>query len=149
MGLPLVMAGIVQDREYFDRCVAPHVDGRAGAVPRPGRARPARRRARRSAALLHLISFDEPFGFSVVEAMACGTPVVAFRRGSMPELVDDGRTGFLVDDVEEAAGALRRVGDLDRAAIRKIAVERFGRDRMVDDYLAAYDSVLDGRRRAD
>ena len=95
-------------------------------------------------ALLHLIGFDEPFGFSVVEAMACGTPVVAFRRGSMPELVDDGRTGFLVDDVDGAVDALRRVEALDRAAIRRTAVDRFGRDRMVDEYLGG---LRQGARR--
>ena len=80
--------------------------------------------------------------------MTCGTPVVAFRRGSMPELVDNGRTGFLVDDVEQAAGAVTRVGALDRSAIHRVAVERFGRDRMVDEYLAAYATVLGARRRA-
>ena len=148
VGLPLVMAGIVQDRDYFEQRVAPHVDG--GRVRYLGPVGPDRRAAvlGGALALLHLIGFDEPFGFSVVEAMTCGTPVVAFRRGSMPELVDDGRTGFLVDDVEQAAGAVSRVGALDRAGIRRVAVERFGRDRMVDDYLAAYATVLGARRRA-
>ena len=148
VGLPLVMAGIVQDRDYFEQRVAPHVDGRR--VRYLGPVGPDRRAAvlGGALALLHLIGFDEPFGFSVVEAMTCGTPVVAFRRGSLPELVDHGRTGFLVDDVEQAAGAVTRVGALDRSAIRRVAVERFGRDRMVDDYLAAYATVLGARRRA-
>ena len=69
-------------------------------------------------ALLHLIGFDEPFGYSVVEAMACGTPVIAFERGSMAELIEDGTTGFLVDDVDGAVGAVDRVAALDRPAIR-------------------------------
>ena len=142
VGLPLVMAGIVQDRDYFEQRIAPHVDG--DGVRYLGPVGPDRRAAvlGGALALLHLIGFDEPFGFSVVEAMACGTPVVAFRRGSMPELIDDGCTGFLVDDVEQAAGAVQRVGILDRPAIRRVAVERFGCDRMVDDYLAAYATVL-------
>jgi glycosyltransferase involved in cell wall biosynthesis len=142
VGLPLVMAGIVQDREYFEQRVAPHVDGQN--VRYLGPVGPDRRAALLGGAqaLLHLISFDEPFGFSVVEAMACGTPVVAFKRGSMPELIDEGRTGFLVDDEDQAAAAVHRVGSLDRPDIRRIAVERFGCDRMVDDYLAAYARVL-------
>jgi glycosyltransferase involved in cell wall biosynthesis len=148
VGRPLVMAGIVQDQDYFDRCVAPHVDGRD--VQYLGPVGPDRRAALLggATALLHLISFDEPFGFSVVEAMTCGTPVIAFRRGSMPELVDDGATGFLVGDVTQAAGAVHKAGGLDRAAIRRVAVARFGRDRMVDDYLTAYATVLRSRARA-
>ncbi len=89
-------------------------------------------------ALLHLIDFDEPFGLSVVEAMACGTPVIAFDRGSMSEIISDGTTGFLVADVASAAEAIRRVGQLDRQTIRDVAVRRFSSDRMVDEYVAVY-----------
>ena len=99
-------------------------------------------------ALLHLIGFDEPFGYSVVEAMACGTPVIAFRRGSMGELIEEGKTGFLVTDVEGAVAAVDRVAALDRAAIRTRAVDRFGVARMVDAYLDAYALVL-GRPSVD
>jgi glycosyltransferase involved in cell wall biosynthesis len=145
VGMPLVLAGIVQDQAYFDARVAPHIDGERvrflGAVGPDGRAEilgGAR-------ALLHLIGFDEPFGLSVVEAMACGTPVIAFRRGSMPELIDEGRTGFLVDTTEQAVAAVGLARHVDRQAIRKVAVARFGVDRMVDEYLAAYGQLLDGR----
>ena len=93
-------------------------------------------------ALLHPIAFEEPFGYSVVEAMACGTPVVAFRRGSMAELIEDGKTGFLVDDVAGAVAAVEGAATLDRAAIRARAVARFGVARMVDEYLQAYAEVL-------
>jgi glycosyltransferase involved in cell wall biosynthesis len=142
VGLPLVMAGIVQDQRYYEEEVAPHVDDRR--VRYLGPVGPDRRSTvlGGAVALLHLIGFEEPFGFSVVEAMACGTPVVAFRRGSMPELIDDGRSGFLVADVEEAADAVTRADRLDRAAVREWAVTHFGRDRMTDDYLAAYSRVL-------
>jgi glycosyltransferase involved in cell wall biosynthesis len=143
VGLPLVMAGIVQDQRYYDEQVAPHVDNRRVHFLGPVGADQRSTVLGGAVALLHLISFDEPFGFSVVEAMACGTPVVAFSRGSMPELIDDARSGFLVEDVDEAVGAVSRTGGLDRAAIRRWAVERFGRDRMVDDYLTAYSRVLD------
>ena len=101
-----------------------------------------------SAALLHPIDFDEPFGLSVVESMACGTPVVAYRRGSMPEVVDEGVTGLLVDTVD-AGRRGRRPGSrtIDRAAAGPGPAQRFGADRMVDDYLRVYrDIIADGRR---
>ena len=84
------------------------------------------------------------FGLSVVEAMACGTPAIANRRGSMPELIEHGVTGFLVDTPEEALTAIERAGDLDRATVRRHAVERFGVDRMADEYLALYRRILAG-----
>ena len=93
-------------------------------------------------ALLHPIGFDEPFGLSVVEAMAAGTPVVAYARGSMPEIIDHGRTGFLVADPAGAAAAVNATADLDRAAIRRVAERRFSAERMIDDYLAVYTSLL-------
>ena len=96
-------------------------------------------------ALLHPISFAEPFGLSVVEAMACGTPVVAFSRGSLPEIVGHGLTGFLVNNVEEAEAALAQVPVLDRRACRRWVEQRFSRERMVQDYLAVYEQVLDFR----
>jgi glycosyltransferase involved in cell wall biosynthesis len=144
VGLPLVIAGIVQDQGYFDREVAPHVDGRR--VRYLGPVGPAERSGilGGAVALLHLISFDEPFGFSVVEAMACGTPVVAFGRGSMPELIGQGESGFLVANEEQAAVAVRKAADLDRSAIRRSALSRFSRERMVEDYLAVYARVLAG-----
>ena len=93
-------------------------------------------------ALLHLIDFDEPFGFSVVEAMACGTPVVAYDRGSMSELIDDAATGFIVHDADQAVHAIETVGALDRTAIRASAMERFSAATMVGKYVALYRSVL-------
>ena len=97
-----------------------------------------------SYAPLHLIDFDEPFGFSVVETMASGTPVFANNRGSMRELIDDGMTGLIVRTTEEACAAVPQVGLLDSGLIRQEAVRRFDRDRMVDDYLGVYRSVLEG-----
>ena len=95
-------------------------------------------------ALLHLIGFDEPFGLSVIEAMACGTPVIAYRRGSMPELIDDGVTGFLVDSFDEAVAAIGRIGEIDRAACRRAVAERFTVDRMADRYLELYRQLVGG-----
>ncbi|HUQ42134.1 MAG TPA: glycosyltransferase family 4 protein [Candidatus Limnocylindrales bacterium] len=140
--MPLVIAGIVHDDEYFASEVEPHIDGER--VRYVGSAGPKERDALLggAAALLHLVSFAEPFGLSMVEAMACGTPVIARRRGSIPEVVDDGVTGFVVDDLDDAVRAVDRARTLDRAAIRARCAERFSRDRMVDDYLAVYERVL-------
>ena len=137
----LDLYGIVQDQAYFDARVAPHLGPRIryhGAVG--GEARTKALGGAR--ALLHLINFDEPFGLSVIEAMACGTPVIAVNRGSMPELIDHGVTGFLVADVDEAVAAVRRIGEIDRAACRQSVEGRFSVDRMADDYLALYRRIL-------
>ena len=143
----LVIAGLVQDAGYHDREVAPFVDGDSirylGVVGGAERATTLGG----AKALLHLIGFDEPFGLSVVEAMACGTPVIAYRRGSMAELIDDGVTGFLVDDFAGALAAIGRIAEIDRAACRPAAVDRFGVDRMAADYLALYHSILRDRAR--
>ncbi len=93
-------------------------------------------------ALLHLIHFDEPFGLSMIEAMACGVPVIAIGRGSVPEIVVNGETGFVVSDVDTAAAAVERIGALDRAAIREHVGARFSVDRMTDAYLGVYQEVL-------
>src|SRR5690606_14979699 len=106
---------------------------------------PARLKALSEArGLLHLIGFDEPFGLSVVEAMACGTPVIAYRRGSMPELIEHGVNGFLVDSFDEAVAAIGRLGEIDRTECRRIAEQRFSVDRMVDRYIALYHAILRG-----
>jgi glycosyltransferase involved in cell wall biosynthesis len=144
-GRRLVICGIVQDAAYFREQVEPHVDG--DRVSYLGSVGPERRAAVLgcAAALLHPIAFDEPFGLSVVEAMACGTPVVAYRRGAMPEVVDEGVTGFLVDGVESAAAAVDLAAALDRGAVRRVAEGRFGAARMVDDYLAVYERLIGAR----
>ena len=141
-GLPLVIAGIIQDREYFERTVEPHLDGER--VTYLGPVGPSRRQEvlGSARALLHLIEFDEPFGFSVVEAMACGTPVIAHPRGSMPEIIQPGTNGFLVTNIDEAAAAVEDAARLDRGAVRRSIEGRFGVARMVDDYLALYHRIL-------
>lgn len=145
-GLPLVVAGVVHDEPYFRTLVEPHVDG--VAVRFVGSVGPAERDRLLggAVALLHLIDFEEPFGLSVVEALAAGTPVVATPRGSMPALVRDGTTGFLVADVDDAVAAVGRLSALDRRACRRDAEERFSADRMVDDYEQLFVNIVAGRR---
>ncbi len=141
-GRRLMICGPVVDEAYFAEKVAPHVDGER--VIHLGSVGPAERdRVLGDAAvLLHPIGFDEPFGLAVIEAMACGTPVIAYRRGAMPELIDEGITGFIVDGLEAAVAAVPRAAWLDRARVRAVAESRFGVGRMVDEYLAIYRGLL-------
>jgi len=146
-GRPLTICGPIHDEAYYADQVAPWVDGEK--VHYLGNVGGARRAeiVGRAAALLHPLGFDEPFGLSVVEAMACGTPVVGYRRGALVETVTDGLTGFLVDDVDGAVAAVARAVLLDRAAVAREARLRFSADRMVDDYLTIYRSIVDGEPR--
>jgi glycosyltransferase involved in cell wall biosynthesis len=142
-GRPIVLAGIIQDQGYFESEVRPRLGLDAtyvGAVGGSDRAV----LLGSAAALLHPIAFEEPFGLSVVEAMACGTPVIAYRRGSMPELIRNGVNGFLVDGLDEAVAALARLDELERRACRVDAQERFSSARMVAEYVAVYDQILKG-----
>lgn len=141
-GRRLLICGIVQDERYFAEQVQPHLDGEA--VRYLGSVGPDQRTQvlGSAAVLLHPIAFAEPFGLSVVEAMVCGTPVVAYPLGSMPEVVDPGVTGFLVDSPAAAAAAVERAAGLDRATCAGVARRRFGAARMVGDYLALYDRIL-------
>ncbi len=146
-GRRLVIAGIVQDERYFRDEIVPHLDGDRVSYIGPVDAEDRSEVLGSAHALLHLIDFDEPFGFSVVEAMACGTPVIAYGRGSMGELIEHDRTGFVVHTVDEATRAVDLADGLDRAAIRAAIAIRFDRKLMVERYAAVYDDVLNGRTR--
>ena len=143
-GMPLVMAGIVQDEGYFHELVEPHIDGERVRFLGPVGPAERDRLLGGAAALLHLIAFEEPFGLSVVESLATGTPVIATPLGSLPELVRHGTTGFLVNGVDDAVAAVGAILTLDRSACRHDAETRFSDDRMVDDYEALFRRVVNG-----
>ena len=101
-----------------------------------------------AAALLFPIDWPEPFGLVMIEAMACGTPVIAFRGGSVAEIVDDGVTGFIVESIEEAVEAVHRLPSLDRMECRAVFEERFSARRMCEDYLRVYERVIEENQQA-
>jgi len=142
-GKKLLIAGIIQDERYYIDRIEPFL---GKSVEFLGAAGPEERKELlgNAAALLHPISFDEPFGLSVAEAMACGTPVVAFNRGSMPELIVDEKTGFLVSNVQEAVEAVRMLPAIKRKRCREHAIANFSAKKMAEDYIALYQKILSG-----
>jgi glycosyltransferase involved in cell wall biosynthesis len=145
-GLPLVIVGAVtpylEDSEpFFEERVRPHVDGSAVRhLPHLPNDEVLKLMAR-ARAFLFPISWEEPFGLVVAEALAAGTPVIGTPRGSLPELVEHGVTGFLGETDGELAAFVRRVSEIDRAACRSRAQERFSAERMVSDYEAFYKTI--------
>ncbi len=149
VGIKLVIAGIIQDQDYFATKVKPHIDGTT--VDYLGSVGPDQRAdvLGHALALLHLVSFDEPFGLSLIESMACGTPVIAFDRGSMPEIIRDGETGYIVEDIEGAINAVAAVRTIDRSICRADVEKRFTSTRMARDYVRVYQKILNGEARDD
>jgi glycosyltransferase involved in cell wall biosynthesis len=142
-GWPLLIAGIIQDKTYFREQVEPHLDNRQiryiGAVSVPGK----NDLFARARALLHLNTIPERFGLVLAEANAAGVPVIAMNLGSCGEVIEDGRTGFLVNDVNEAVQALRRLPEIDRTACREHVQQRFSIDSMVAAYERVYYKIFD------
>lgn len=145
-GMPLVIVGIIQDEGYFDQMIEPHLDGETVTYLGPVGPEKRSELLGGARALLHLIDFDEPFGFGVVEAMACGTPVITHRRGSMPEIVRDRVNGFLVDSIGGAVEAVRLAAALDRRSVRETVEQRFSSARMVSEYLSVYRRIVAASR---
>jgi glycosyltransferase involved in cell wall biosynthesis len=143
-GMKLKIAAKVDavDREYFTTCIEPLLKG--PDVEYIGEISDAEKSAflGNAAGLIFPIAWREPFGLAMIEAMACATPVIAFRRGSVPEVVDDGMTGFIVDDEDQAVAAARRLNSLDRAQVRRVFDERFTARRMTEDYLNIYRRLI-------
>lgn len=141
-GRKLIIAGLIQDAEYFNSKILPLIDN--DKVVYAGNCGPQQRDQLlgNAAALLHLVLFDEPFGLSVAEAMCCGTPVIAFARGSMPELIVQGKTGFLSATIEEAEQAAKQLVNIKRKDCHEWAIAMFSKERMADDYIKLYEQIL-------
>lgn len=138
----LIMAGLIQDEAYYRQSVEPHIDN--DQITYVGNVGPDRRNELlgQAAALLHPIKFNEPFGLSVVEAMACGTPVIAFQRGSMAEIIVNEKTGFLVTSTEDAVRCVERLSEIKRRDCREHIEQHFSVARMVADYIKVYQQIL-------
>jgi glycosyltransferase involved in cell wall biosynthesis len=143
-GIPLKIAAKVDpvDQEYYEQIIKPLLD--ASLVEYIGEISDQEKPEFLSGAMALLVTIDwpEPFGLVMIEAMACGTPVIAFNRGSVPEIVEDDITGYIVEDEISAVNAVRQIGQLDRQQVRRRFEERFTARRMALDYLAAYREVM-------
>jgi glycosyltransferase involved in cell wall biosynthesis len=148
VGMRLVLAGPSTDEDYFRTQVAPLIDGRDVQYVGPVGAARRNELLAGAAALVYPLLYPEPFGLVLVEAMACGTPVLAPAVGAVPEIVEPGVTGYLAPDVESLAAGLPAVLALDRARVRRAAAERFDYRRMVDGYEAVYRRLAARRQKA-
>jgi len=140
-GRRLIIAGIIQDQEYFDEQIAPALSDDVEFV---GPVDPVQRDQlfRQASASLHLTTIPERFGLAMAESMATGTPVIGFDRGSVREVVKDAETGFVVQTMDQAVEAVDRVTAIDRQACRRRVERLFSVDAMVDGYIRAYDTIL-------
>jgi glycosyltransferase involved in cell wall biosynthesis len=148
-GMPLRIAAKVPRGEtsYFKKRIEPLLDGAEIRMIGEVNEREKQPFLAGAAALLFPIDWPEPFGLVLIEAMACGTPVIAFRRGSVPELLDPGMTGFVVDNEAEAVEAVHRLKEIDRRTVRAIFEERFTAKRMTEDYLRYYETLVSPAHR--
>jgi len=141
-GRRLIIAGFVQDRRYFEEEIVPHVDGKnieyVGTVSNKGRDD----LLKKAYAVLHLNTIPERFGLVMAESMAAGVPVIAMDLGSCQEVIADGRTGFLVNDVDEAVKAVEKIPEISRQACRQRVEEKFSLDVMVENYEKVYHQIF-------
>ncbi len=140
--MKLIIAGYIQDEGYYREKVEPYIDGEQ--IIYTGNAGPEQRDKLlgEAYALLHPINFKEPFGLSVAESMFCGTPVIAFKKGSMPELIEDEKTGFLVNNIDEAVDVIPQIKTIDRHYCSQRAQSKFSVDKMTEDYIKVYKKIL-------
>jgi glycosyltransferase involved in cell wall biosynthesis len=148
VGMKLRIAAKIDrvDRAYFDEQIAPLFDDPAVEYIGEVGGKAKDEFLGNAYAMLFPIDWPEPFGLVMIEALACGTPVIAWPCGSVPEVLEDGLTGFLVESVEEAAAAVKRIPEIDRAGCRHVFEERFSAERMARDYLAVYQRLAKRKR---
>ena len=150
--MPLRIAAKIPRAEtrYFKEQLEPMIDGEQIQLIGEVNDRAKEDFLADAAALLFPIDWPEPFGLVMIEAMACGTPIIAFRRGSVPEVIDDGKTGFIVENEAGALEAIKRLKDLDRRGVRNVFERRFTSRRMAQDYLRHYQALVhNGNTEAD
>jgi glycosyltransferase involved in cell wall biosynthesis len=149
VGLRLVIAGNVpsEHRDWFEVAIRPHLDGRHISYVGPVSDAEKSILLGGARALVMPILLEEPFGLVMAEAMACGTPVIGFRRGAVPEVVEDGVTGFVTDDLSGLVAAVARLDQIDRAFCRDRAERYFSQDALVEGYLAIYRDLLSAKER--
>ena len=138
----LIISGLIQDQEYFTQKVKPYINNEDIVYVGNSRAIERLNLLSKACALLHPIRFREPFGLTVVEAMACGTPVVAYNLGSMPELIIHEKTGFLVSNVNEAVEAVENINSINRSKCTEWVTSKFSRQKMIESYLNVYRKIL-------
>ncbi|MDA3891574.1 MAG: glycosyltransferase family 4 protein [Salinivirgaceae bacterium] len=141
-GRKLIISGLIQDEEYFKNKVKPFINNDNVVYVGNSGSKERNKLLGEAFALLHPISFNEPFGLSVAESMLCGTPVIAFNKGSMPELINDTKTGFLVKTIEEAVAAVNCIKLINRNYCREWATLKFTQEKMIEGYLDVYKKVL-------
>ena len=145
-GKKLIISGLIQHKEYFDSRIKPYINdddivyiGNSGPMERD-------KLMGEALALLHPISFEEPFGLSVAESMLCGTPVIAFNKGAMQELILDRKTGFLVNNIRSAVEAVNNLKSINRKYCREYASSKFSRQKMIEGYLDVYKKILERKK---
>ncbi len=146
-GIKIKMAGNIdtlkdEDREYFEKSIKPHIDGDQVEYTGEVNEKEKSELMGSALALLMPIKWNEPFGLVMAEAMACGTPVIALRNGAAPEIVDDTKTGFIVDTVTEMSERIKEIDSIDRHACRARVEAMFTSEKMADNYIKAYEDII-------
>ncbi len=141
-GRKLVVSGLIQDEKYYENKIKPLINNKDIIFVGNSGVKERDKLLGNAYALLHPINFCEPFGLSVAEAMLCGTPVIAFNKGSMPELIDDSKTGFLVNDISQAVFAVKNIRYINRVNCHNWAKSKFSREKMITAYINVYNKIL-------